>query len=230
MFKDRQDAGRHLAEAFKHYAGEDVLVLAIPRGGIPVAIEVAGRLDAALSVLVSRKLPLPDDPEAGFGAIAEDGSVYVAPWAAHLLDSDTIDWIMREQRDEIHRRIAVLRRGKPLPDLKGKSVLLVDDGIAAGSTMRASIQCCRNLGAHRVVVGAPVTSADVRSALAELVDEIAVLETPMWFRAVAQAYQVWHDVSDQEAVKALDVWERSRVRKRMSLQAHVTGQLHEAKS
>jgi putative phosphoribosyl transferase len=116
------------------------------------------------------------------------------------------------QKDEIRRRIAVLRKGRPLPDVQGKTVVLVDDGIAVSSTMRASILFCKNQGARKIVVGAPVSSEEVKAAIGELVDEIVVLETPTGFRAVAQAYLEWHDVSDEEAMAAIEAWERGKQR------------------
>jgi len=206
MFDDRKDAGRKLAAALADYKDKDVLVLAIPKGGIEVGYEVAKELSSDFSVLISRKLPYPDNPEAGFGAIAEDGSTYMLEQAALWVAEEAIDEIIKEQKREIERRMAVLRRGLPLPEIEGRTVILVDDGIAMGSTMRASIMLCRNLKAREVIVAVPVTGTRVAGEIGEAADRIIVLKTPPGFRAVAQVYRHWHDVSDAEAIEILDRW------------------------
>ncbi|MFO7974586.1 MAG: phosphoribosyltransferase family protein [Candidatus Hydrogenedentota bacterium] len=130
MFDDRTDAGRQLAQALDSYKEKEPLVLAIPKGGIPVGLEVAAYLDAEFSVLISRKLPFPHNPESGFGAEAEDGTLYLHEIAAHPFSKKEIEAIAQRQRAEIVRRIQLLRHGNPLPPLKGRTVILVDDGIA----------------------------------------------------------------------------------------------------
>jgi predicted phosphoribosyltransferase len=130
MFKDRRDAGQELARELQHYKSEDVLVLAIPRGGVEVGYQVAKHLDADFSLLIARKLPYPDQPEAGFGALAEDGSSVVLERATRWVSDATVERVIDEQRQEIERRVAVLRKGEPLPELRGRTVILVDDGIA----------------------------------------------------------------------------------------------------
>lgn len=211
MFDDRRDAGKQLARTLVDYKGKDVIVLAIPRGGVEVGYQVAKALDADFSLVVVRKLPFPDNPEAGFGAIAEDGSAVIIEQAVYRLPRDTIERIVEFQREEIRRRIQVLRRGSSLPDLKDKTVILVDDGIAMGSTMRAAIKLCENQGGRRIVVAVPVAGERVAREIRALVDEIVILEKPPFFRAVAQVYRNWHDVSDQEALEIMDTW-RSRER------------------
>jgi putative phosphoribosyl transferase len=210
MFDDRRDAGRQLAEALADYRDEDVVVLAIPRGGVEVGFQVARALDADFSLVVVRKLPFPDNPEAGFGAIAEDGSTVVAERATYGLGRDTIERVAEFQREEIERRVQVLRRGKPLPDLKGRTVILVDDGIAMGSTMRASIQLIKEQGAGRIVVATPVASWWVAQEIEAMVDQVVVLTKPASFRAVAQVYQEWYDVPDTKVLEILDKWRRER--------------------
>ncbi len=207
MFNDRKDAGRRLATALNHYRTLDPLVLAIPRGGAEIGAEVARVLNADFSIIVTRKLPYPDTPESGFGAIAEDGSVYFAvePW---FLDEDDIKRIMDEQRAEIDRRIAVLRNGEPLPSLAGRTVILVDDGIAVGSTMRASLDLCRRRCAGSVVVAVPVAGAETVEEFRALANDIVVLEVPHHFRAVAQVYRAWHDVTDEEVLAIMRSWRR----------------------
>jgi len=210
MFDDREDAGRKLGRALAKYAGKGAIVLAIPRGGVEVGCEVARRLKADFSIVVARKLPLPSDPEAGFGAIAEDGSTFIVEHAAAWVGEDEIERIKQEQKEEIRRRIKVLRKGRPLPDIKGRTVILVDDGIAMGSTMRASIALARRKGAAKIVVAVPVTGPETADEIGSLADEIIVLEIPSFFRAVAQAYRNWYDVSDEEVIATLERCERDK--------------------
>ena len=204
MFEDRKDAGEKLARALEEYRGKNVLVLAIPKGGVEVGYQVAKYLKADFSILVSRKLPFPDNPEAGFGAVAEDGSTFINQDAARWLSERIIDEIVRVQKQEIVRRIAVLRKGKPLPEMVNRTVVLVDDGIAMGSTMRVSIMLCKNRGAGKTVVAVPVSGERVAKEIAEMVDEIIVLEQPRFFRAVAQVYRNWYDVSDREVIEIIE--------------------------
>ncbi len=206
MFTDRQDAGQRLARALEQYRGRNALVLAIPRGGVEVAYQVAKNLGADLSILVSRKLPFPDNPEAGFGAIAEDGSTFIFRDAALWLTGEKIEKIIQEQQVEIQRRIQVLRKGQSLPEMTDRIVILVDDGLAMGSTMRAAISLCKKKKPRRIVVAVPVAGEDVAEEIRELIDEIVVLEQPVFFRAVAQVYQHWYDVSDEEVMGILDGW------------------------
>lgn len=206
MFEDRKDAGRKLATALAHYKGQDVLVLAIPRGGVEVGYEVAKGLGADFSLLVSRKLPYPDNPEAGFGAIAEDGSTFIYEDAARWVPQQTVQRIIQEQKRELERRVLALRGGQDLPEIAARTVILVDDGIAMGSTMRASIELCRKKGAGKVVVATPVAGERVARQLVELVEELIILEMPPFFRAVAQVYRNWYDVSDQEVLQITENW------------------------
>jgi len=210
MFRDREDAGQRLGRALAGYKGKGVLVLAIPRGGVRVGFEIAKYLDSDFSIIVTRKLPYPTQPEAGFGAIAEDGSVYMAEHAASWLSSEVIEAIVSEQKAEISRRIRVLRKGKPLPEIEGRTVVLVDDGIAAGSTMKASIAMCRHRRAGKMIVAVPVAGPDQAAEMGRLADEAVVLESPPFFRAVAQVYEDWYDVPDKEVLEILAEWDRLR--------------------
>ncbi|MFA5039135.1 MAG: phosphoribosyltransferase family protein [Candidatus Omnitrophota bacterium] len=198
MFINRKDAGQKLGIALEKYKGLGALVLAIPRGGVEVGYYAARHLEAELSVIVSRKLPYPDNPEAGFGAIAEDGSVFLFDEARQWLSEDEIKKIMAFQKKEAERRVRVFREGEPLPDLKGRTVILVDDGIAMGSTMRASIKLCRNKEVSRLIVASPVASPDVAVEMRALADDAVILETPAFFQAVAQVYEHWYDVPEEE--------------------------------
>jgi putative phosphoribosyl transferase len=212
MFEDRKDAGKKLAKRLAKYKGKNVLVLGIPRGGVEVAYEVAKYLNAELSILVSRKLPLPLNPEAGFGAITEDGSTLIQDNAYSWLSRDEIEKVIREQEQEVDRRIRVLRNAEPLPKIKGRTVILVDDGLAMGSTMKASISLCKNKGAGKIIVAAPVSGNSLAREIGDIVDEIVVLEMPPYFKAVAQVYANWHDVQDSEVIEILQRWKNKRNR------------------
>lgn len=211
MFEDRKDAGQRLAAALEHYKDEKPIILGIPRGGVEVAYQVAKHLNAHLSILVSRKLPLPDNPEAGFGAIAEDGSTFIIGRAAVYLSEPMIEEIKKEQIREIKRRIAHLRGGASLPEIANQTVILVDDGIAMGSTMRAAIMLCKNQKAKKIIVASPVAGVDTARGMAKLVDEVIILETPAFFQAVAQVYRHWYDVSDEEVIEIMQKWKKEQV-------------------
>jgi predicted phosphoribosyltransferase len=202
-FKDRKDAGKQLGKALEEYKNQKVIVLAIPRGGVEVGVEVSKYLKAKLSILIVRKLPFPTNPESGFGAVAEDGSEYLHQTAAYMLRPELIEAIKKQQKKEVKRRVKTLRKGKPLPNLEAKTVILVDDGIAMGGTITAAIMCCKNKKAAKIIVAVPVTSSKVKKKIGKLVDEIIVLSTPKFFYAVAQAFEEWHDATDEEVIKLL---------------------------
>jgi predicted phosphoribosyltransferase len=207
MFEDRHDAGRQLAKSLGKYRKKKPLVLGIPRGGVEVAYEVATYLNADFSIVIIRKLPLPLNPEAGFGAIAEDGSSFIIKSAAASLNKKEIERIKKEQKQEIKRRLKSLRQNKPLPEIKGRTAILVDDGIAMGSTMRAAIKLCKNKKAGQIIVAVPVSGPRTEREMSKLVDEIVILEKPPFFQAVAQGYKKWHDVTDDEVISTLKNWQ-----------------------
>ena len=204
MFRDRRDAGRKLASVLVKYKNKNVLVLAIPRGGVEVGLEVAQYLRADFDILVSRKLPIPYNPEAGFGAVAEDGSVYINKDSSLWISEDEMEIIKKEQIEEIKRRISVLRRGRPLKSIQGREVILIDDGLAMGSTMRVSIKLCRNQNAKKIIVAVPVSGIDTFNEMKKIGDEIYVLEIPYNFMAVAQVYLNWHDATDEEVIELME--------------------------
>jgi len=212
MFKDRKDAGKKLAHALKEYCSQDVLVLAIPKGAVRVAYEVAKFLKARFSMLIARKLPFLDDPESGFGAIAEDGSTFMFEDARHMLSPDDIDRIKRAQLEEIRRRIKILRGAKPLPEIQNQVVILVDDGLARGSTMRSAIMLCRKRHARKIVVAVPVAGQEVAAEIGYLADQVIVLEKPEFFQAVAQVYENWYDVPDEEVLAIMSEWQKNHGR------------------
>ncbi len=200
MFKDRKDAGQKLAVALQIYRKDDPLVFAIPRGGVELGYEVSKALNADFSLLICRKLPYPFNTESGFGAMAEDGSLYINELAAASVSSKDIEQIITQQSLEIKRRIQTLRRGRPLPLIKGRTVILVDDGIAMGSTMHVAVELCRKKGAGKIIVAVPVASRQAIQKFSQMADEVVVLESPINFHAVAQVYENWYDVSDEEVL------------------------------
>jgi putative phosphoribosyl transferase len=207
MFEDRLDAGRRLALAIQKYRGKDVVVLAIASGGVPVGYQVARHLHAEFDIIVARKLPYPHNSEAGFGAVAEDGTTFISPDAFKKFDKETINDVVHQQQDELYRRISALRAGNPLINIKGKTVILVDDGIAMGSTMRVCVTLCKNRRAKRIVVASPVCGRDTEKEFAALADEVVVLDTPSDYHAVAQVYLNWSDVGDREVIDLVHQWE-----------------------
>jgi putative phosphoribosyl transferase len=203
MFQDRREAGTRLAEALGDYRGRNALVLAIPRGGVPVGWEVARALGADFSVVIVRKLPFPDNPEAGFGAVAEDGSTVLVRDGLREPAPEVTRRVLEEQKREVQRRVRALRGGVPLPGLQGRLVILVDDGLAMGSTMQAAVILCRNRRAQSVVVAVPVSGSHAFRAVGRLADRVVALEQPPNFRAVAEVYRHWRDLTDREVLEIL---------------------------
>ena len=203
MFKNREEAARELAIELEAFKNEDPLILAIPRGGVEIGYFLAEELGYDWSVIISRKLGYPDQPEAAFGAIAEDKSLYFNPRAKARLSKDLIEKMIKKEEKEIERRTKMYRNGAPLPKIKGRTVILVDDGIATGATIFASIDLCRKAGAGKIVVAAPVAAVEVSEQLLEKVDEVIVLETPHNFYAVSQAYHHFQNLSDDDVMKFL---------------------------
>lgn len=209
MFRDRQHAGTLLGELVRKHLGPDggsVVVLGIPRGGVVVAAQVARSLQAELDVTVPRKLRAPDNPELAVGAVAEDGSVYVDERVATSLgvSSDYLEGEVAHQLEEIRRRLGAYRRGRPPAQLAGRTAVLVDDGIATGSTMVAAVRSVRRRGAVRVVVAVPVAPPEaVRRLRAESCDVLCVREDPL-FVAVGQFYEDFTQVPDEEVQALLE--------------------------
>lgn len=214
MFADRKDAGLQLGNALRNYSNQPVIVLGIPRGGAETAYYVARQLRAELSLVIVRKLGHPENPEYAVGAIAEDGTVYYTPAAAMRISQEKLDNIEEEQQREIERRKSTLRRGRPLPDIANRTVILVDDGIATGATIFAAARMCRNKGAAKIIVAAPVASHQTVSELQEVADEVVILETPFHYHAVSQAYDTFYNLTDNDALGFIERWEKERMANR----------------
>jgi putative phosphoribosyl transferase len=204
-FIDRRDAGRVLASRLTKYAGrDDVIVLALPRGGVPVAYEVASALGAPMDVFLVRKLGTPGHRELAMGAIASGGVRVLNEDVVHWygISESAIERIAREEQDELERRERAYRDDRPAPDLANKIVILVDDGLATGSTMRAAAQAVRAHRPARVVVAVPVGAPQTCAELAAVADEVICARMPEPFSAVGQWYLNF-DQTDDDEVKAL---------------------------
>ncbi len=204
-YTDRRAAGRALAEHLQAWRDRpDAIVLALPRGGVPVAAEVADALHLPLDVLVVRKLGLPGNPEFAMGAIASGGVTLLDEALVERLHlpPEAVAAVQRAEADELARRERAYRGERPYPDLHGRTVLLVDDGLATGASMKAAIEAVRRLGAARVVVAAPVGPPDTVAELARRADEVVVPLQPAFFAAVGQWYDDFRQVGDDE-VQAL---------------------------
>jgi predicted phosphoribosyltransferase len=200
-FAGRADAGRQLADRLLGYAGrEDVVVLAVPRGGVPVAAEVARALRAPLDVFVVRKLGVPGHDEYAMGAIASGGTLVLdaAVVDALRIPRAAVDQVIAREERELARRERLYRGDRPGRDLRGMHVLLVDDGLATGSTMRAAVRAVRKHGPARVTVAVPVAAADTCVALRNEADEVVCAHTPELFRAVGLWYRDFEQTSDDE--------------------------------
>lgn len=203
MFANRTDAGMKLGMALKPYNGTSALVLGIARGGAEIAYQVAKALTLEFSLIMVRKLPFRDNPEAGFGALAEDGSLHLLPGAEQRLARSAIRDAVRRQEAELTRRVEDLRGGSPLPDLRKRHVILVDDGIALGSTTHAAIKCCRRLGACRVTVATPLAAPAARTTLEAAASKVIVLLCPPFLFSVSEFYRDRGEVSDADVTRLL---------------------------
>ncbi|MBY0389886.1 MAG: phosphoribosyltransferase [Mycobacterium pseudokansasii] len=205
-FADRRDAGRQLAQRLKHLYGQGVVVLGLPRGGVPVAFEVAEALQAPLDVLVVRKLGVPFQPELAFGAIGEDGVRVLNDGVvrAASLDDEDVRAVECTQRIELRRRVERFRRGRDRIPLTGRIAVIVDDGIATGATARAGCQVARAQGASTVILAVPIGPDDIVARFSGYADEVVCLETPPLFFAVGQGYRNFAQTSDDEVIALLD--------------------------
>jgi putative phosphoribosyl transferase len=211
-FADRSDAGFEVGKLLEsRYKNKNVLVLGIPRGGIVIAYEVAKILNGELSTLITKKLPHPSHEEFAIGATAEDGSVFLTS-AARSLSNDDVQRIIKAQSQEIESRKKRFRKGKPLPEILNRIVIIVDDGIATGSTLVPALKLCKLQKAARIVVAAPVSDGYV-SEIDSLADEVVIAERPDNFYAVGQVYEDFHHLSDQEVISLLDDFETNSPRK-----------------
>lgn len=206
MFKNRQEAGLKLAQKLSSYKKKaGILVLGIPRGGVATAVTVAKALDVPLDVIITRKIGAPSQPELALGAVGPNGTV--------TKDNDLInrlaveeEWLKKQikvKRQEVKERGKLFRNGRPQFNLKGKIIILVDDGIATGSTVEAAIKYIQTKGPTKLILAVPVVPKDMVERLSGLVDEVVLLEAPASFSAVGEFYQDFPQVSDEEVIQLL---------------------------
>ncbi|MEV5410235.1 phosphoribosyltransferase [Thermopolyspora sp. NPDC052614] len=206
MFADRVDAGRRLAERVRSEVdAENVVVVGLPRGGVPVASEVAHALGAPLDVIVVRKLGVPYQPELGYGAVGEGGVRVLNPDIVRLsaLTQAQMDEVERRERAEVEDRASGLRGDRPATPLDGRVVIVVDDGVATGGTARAACQVARARGADRVILAVPVGSPDIVAELGRVADQVICLETPIDLYAIGAWYEDFAPTTDDEVRRLL---------------------------
>lgn len=206
LYEDRRDAGDRLAEELKKVDVRDTVVLGIPRGGVVVAARIAERLDLPLDIIIPRKIGAPFNPEVAVGAVAQDGTVLLNRMVLDIynISREDIDTAAREQIEEIKRRMIKYRGSDGYPDYKGKTILLVDDGIATGFTVKAAIESIKNIFTpRRIILAVPVAPPDTVETLAEEVDDVICPMVPDDFYAVGQFYRRFDQTGDEEVKELL---------------------------
>lgn len=213
IFENRFDAGRQLAEKLMQYRGKPVVVLAIPNGGVPVALQVALALGADLDLVISRKLPLPLRPEGGFGAVADDGTViYNQEMVKRMgLTQQQISYQVSKVRGDIQQRSLLYRSSRPLSSVSEKIAIIVDDGLASGYTMLAAVESIRRKRPTEIVAAVPTASALAVKKVEKVADRVVTVVTdfsPRFY--VSDHYSYWNVLSDEEGQKCLVEWRRRR--------------------
>lgn len=213
IFEDRREAGLKLTSLLKDYKDkEGVIVLALPRGGIVTGYEIASYLRCPLDIIIIRKLGFPGQPELAMGAVSETDAVVLneSIIASGGISEEQINKEVSLQKEEIRRRINLYRKGKGIPELKGKVIILVDDGVATGATMKAAIATLKMEKIAKLVVALPVAPPETSKEIKQMVDEFICLETPYYFTAVGSFYQDFAQVSDEEVVEFLEKSRRDK--------------------
>lgn len=218
FFQDRQDAGKKLALALEKYKKEDTVILGIPRGGVVVAAEVADYLGAPLDVIIPRKIGAPHNPEVAIGAVTQDGTIITDEAMVHLLgiSSEQVQHLAAGVLAEISRRVGTYRKGRPGLDLRGKTVIVADDGIATGFTVQAALESVRRMNPRELVLAVPVAPPDTVRDLKNKVDNLVCLEMPELFYAVGQFYTDFEETPDSEVISLLSSSNTARASSRLS--------------
>ena len=212
LFRDRKDAGRRLAERLARYRDEDSVVLALPRGGVPVGYEISRALHTPLDAFLSRKLGAPGREEFGIGAVAQGGVRVLNERAVEALEipKEYIERVAKEEAEEIERRLMILGGDRPEPEVEGRTAILVDDGLATGVTARAAVEALRQQNPGRLVLAVPVCAARSVKLLRPEVDELVCLEAPSNLMAISLWYQDFYQVEDEQVVELLERARRVR--------------------
>jgi len=207
VYKDREDAGAHLASFLEEYRDKNAIVLAIPSGGVPVGLAVSSRLGLPFDLLIARKIPIPGSPEAGFGALSLEGEMVLNPALVRMLglSAGEIEELARPVREELARRNEAFRGGRPWPEIRGESAIVVDDGLASGYTMIAALQNVRKREPKMIAVAVPTASASTVKLLSPEVEVIVCPNIRSGYSfAVADAYMSWRDLTEDEVVRMLE--------------------------
>jgi len=207
MFNDRRDAGVHLASRLEEYKGQTgVLVLALPRGGVATGYEIAHYLKVPLDIVIVRKIGFPGQPELAIGAVSETGRVVLneSIISTYGVSKDYIEREVSQQKKEISRRAELYRKGKRLPSLEGKTIILVDDGVATGATMKAAIITLKEEKSKKLIVALPVAPVGMADEIEQMADTFICIETPFDFMAVGAYYHDFTQVSDEEVIDLLE--------------------------
>jgi putative phosphoribosyl transferase len=215
MFENRHDAGRRLAAELGGYSNQSVVVLAIPNGGVPVALEVAGALNADLDLIICRKVPMLINPEGSLGAAADDGTVILNEEAVRRIgfSRQKLEDEINKVRAEIKQRSLLYRGDRPIVRVGGKTAIIIDDGLASGFTMMAAVESARHRRPKEVVVAVPVASATAVKQVEKVADKVVTCATgfmPKFY--VSDFYRYWHDISDDEVIRYLRQWQMRRFR------------------
>ena len=215
LFENRYDAGRQLAATLGEYQGQPVVVRAIPNGGVPLGLEIALALEADLDLVISRKIPLPLSPEAGFGAVTDDGTVIFNEEVLKevALNPQQINYQINKVRAEIRQRSLLYRKEAPLTVLRGRTAIITDDGLASGFTMMAAVESVRHRRPKEIVVAVPAASSAALERVGKVADKVITVATgtkPKFY--IADFYRYWHDLSDEETIQCLNEWQRRRFR------------------
>jgi predicted phosphoribosyltransferase len=215
IFENRHDAGKQLATKLGSYAGRSVVVLAIPNGGVPVAIEVAGALKAELDVIVCRKVPMLLNPEGSLGAATDDGTVIINEEALRAigLSRQRLEKDISRIRADIKQRSLLYKGNRPIVRVAGKSVIIIDDGLASGYTMMAAVESVRHRRPKEVTVAVPVASAIAFKRLEKVADKVVACTVgymPKFY--VSDFYRYWHDLSDNDVLRYLEEWRARQFR------------------
>lgn len=205
LLKDRVEAGKQLAKAMKN-VGKDAIILAIPRGGVVVGFEVAKALGIQLDIIITKKIGAPDNPELAIGAVAEDGTYSLDEEIANqiYIPKGYVEEEVKQMREEIHRRLVRYRGEVPYPAIQNRDVIVVDDGVATGSTLKAALKLLRRRGVKSLTVAVPVGPADTIRELEKFADHVVCLHTPSLFYAIGQFYDDFSQTTDEEVAVLLE--------------------------
>jgi len=177
---------------------------------VPVAVEVANQLNLDLSLVFSIKLPYPDDDQTSFGAVAENGNIFIHSYAYRWFSESTIHEIIDNKKQDIRNRINVLRNGMPLPQIKNKNVIIIDDGISRGASVYSVVKLCQNFLAKKIIIAVPVAPREINDLISRKVDKLIVLEKPLTFTSISQVYSNWEEVTEPDVIKMMEPFDQKK--------------------